>query len=59
VVLAELDERQAHTRWAAVLERLGGQLTVVPGATRTYQRNLPMVGKAVASLISRLGDGAR
>jgi hypothetical protein len=38
-----------------VLDRLEAPLTIVPGATRTYQRNLPMVGKAAASLVGRAG----
>jgi alpha/beta superfamily hydrolase len=57
VVVAEHDERQDRGRWSQVLSRLEGDFTVVPGATRTYQRNLPLVGKAVASLIGRLGAG--
>ena len=55
VIVAELDDRQERGRWAAVLERLEGTFTVVPGATRTYQRNLPMVGKAAAALVRRAG----
>jgi|APLak6261679142_1056127.scaffolds.fasta_scaffold00029_100 hypothetical protein len=55
VVLAELDASQDRGRWAAVLDRLEAPLTIVPGATRTYQRNLPMVGKAAASLVGRAG----
>ncbi len=55
VVLAEDDATQDRARWSAVLERHGAQLTVIPGATRTYQRNLPMVGKAAASLLGRAG----
>lgn len=55
VVVAELDDRQDRGRWAAVLEARDAVLTVVPGATRAYQRNLPMVGKAVAALLARLG----
>ncbi len=55
VVLAELDPAQERGRWAAVLTRLEAALTIVPGATRTYQRNLPMVGKAAASLVGRAG----
>lgn len=51
VVVAELDERQDRGRWATV----EGTFTVIPGATRSYQRNLPMVGKAVASLIAQVG----
>lgn len=53
VVVAEEDRAQERGRWAAVLERLGGDFSVIPGASRTYQRNLPMVGKAAASLVGR------
>jgi uncharacterized protein len=59
VVLAEDDGRQAHPSWAAALQAVAGTLTIVPGATRTYQRSLPLVGKAVAALLQRLaGAGA-
>ncbi|MBL8909435.1 MAG: alpha/beta hydrolase [Archangium sp.] len=58
VVVAEHDSSQERGRWAAVLERLDGRFTLIPGANRTYQRNLPMVGQAVASLLSDLtGQG--
>jgi len=59
VILAELDENQDRGRWAAVLERHDAVLTIVPGASRTYQRNLPIVGKAAASLVRQAGDGRR
>lgn len=55
VVVAELDEQQDRGHWAAALEALEGHFTVVPGATRAYQRNLPLVGKAVAGLLHRVG----
>jgi alpha/beta superfamily hydrolase len=58
VIVAELDETQDRGRWAAALERHEGVFTVVPGATRTYQRNLPLVGKAAASLVGRAGGSA-
>ena len=54
VIVAEHDERQDRGRWAAVLARHDGEFTVIPGATRTYQRNLPIVGKAAASLVGRV-----
>ena len=57
VVLAEEDRSQDPAAWARALQPGGGVLTVVPGATRTYQRNLPLVGKAVAALLQRLGEG--
>ncbi|MFZ5446941.1 MAG: alpha/beta hydrolase [Myxococcota bacterium] len=55
VVLAERDETQDRGSWAAALEPLDGVLTIVAGATRTYQKGLPEVGKAVASLVGRAG----
>lgn len=55
VVVAEEDGAQDRGRWAAVIDRLGGDFAVIPGASRSYQRNLPMVGKAVASLMGRAG----
>lgn len=55
VVLAEAEPGQDRGRWATALEARGGLLTIVPGATRAYQRNLPMVGKAVVGLLARLG----
>jgi hypothetical protein len=58
VVVAEHDASQERGRWAAVLERLEGHFTLIPGASRTFQRNLPMVGQAVASLLATLtGQG--
>lgn len=53
VILAELDDTQDRAAWAEVLARLEAELTVVPGATRTYQRNLPLVGKAAAALVGQ------
>ncbi len=53
VVVAEEDRAQERGRWASVLERLGGDFSVIPGASRAYQRNLPMVGRAVAALMGR------
>jgi hypothetical protein len=55
VIVAELDQTQDRGRWAAVLERVEGDFTIVPGATRAYQRNLPLVGKAAASLVGKAG----
>jgi alpha/beta superfamily hydrolase len=52
VVLPELDSRTARQRWSAHLEE--GALTVVLGADRSYHRNLPQVGKAVAGLLQRV-----
>ncbi len=55
VVVAEHDAQADRLAWSNALQRLGAEFTVVPGATRAYQRNLPMVGKAVASLVERVG----
>ena len=53
VVLPELDSTDAVLSWRAAAQRLDVQVTVVPGATRVYARNLPVVGKAVAALLAR------
>lgn len=55
VVVAELDGAQDRGRWATVLGRLEAELAVIPGATRAYQRNLPLVGKAAVSLVGKAG----
>ena len=55
VVVAWEDDTQDRGAWAACLERIGGDFSVIPGASRSYQRNLPMVGKAAASLVARAG----
>lgn len=54
VIIGEHDERQDRAAWASALAPSGGQLEVVPGAGRTYQRNLPMVGKAMVALLARV-----
>lgn len=59
VVLPEHDERNDRGQWAALLQRLTGTLTVVPGASRSFQRNLPLVGKAAVALVARAGREAR
>lgn len=56
VIIAELDTTQDRGRWAAVLEQLEADFTIVPGATRAYQRNLPIVGKAAVSLVGKAGN---
>ncbi len=53
VVVAEHDAAQDRAAWAQALEVHGGLLTVIPGADRSWQRNLPLVGKAVAALVAR------
>jgi hypothetical protein len=53
VVLPELEGAQVRQRWSARLEE--GAVTVVLGADRSYHRNLPQVGKAVAALVQRVG----
>lgn len=55
IVVAELDEAQDRARWGEVLARHEAEFTVVPGATRAYQRNLPLVGKAAVSLLAKAG----
>ncbi len=52
-VIAELDASQPRAEWAEVLKTRGQVLTVVPGADRSYQRNLLMVGKAGAMFLAR------
>lgn len=52
VVLAEHDEGHDRGHWAAVLGRLDARMSVIPGATRSFQRNLPQVGQAVAALVA-------
>lgn len=58
VVIGEHDTQQDRPGWSEVLQHLGGEFTVVPGANRAFQRNLPMVGKAVAALVERAGRSA-
>lgn len=55
VIIAEHDAGQDRGRWAAVLARHEAAFTVIPSASRSYQHNLPMVGKAAASLVERAG----
>lgn len=55
VIIAELDATQDRGRWAAALEKHDAEFTIVPGATRAYQRNLPIVGKAAVSLVGKAG----
>lgn len=53
VVLPELDERFDRPAWASAALPREDTVDVIPGATSTYQRNLPMVGKAVVALLAR------
>ncbi len=55
VVVAEHDATQDRVAWSGAMQDLGGEFTVVPGANRAFQRNLPMVGKAVGALVERAG----
>jgi len=57
VIVAWDDESQDRGGWSAALGPLGADFTVIPGASRSFQRNLPMVGKAVASLVTRASGG--
>jgi pimeloyl-ACP methyl ester carboxylesterase len=59
VVLAGEEPGHPPRAWAEALAPLEGALTVVPGATRTYQRNLPLVGKAVVALLTQLHGTSR
>jgi alpha/beta superfamily hydrolase len=52
VIVPELDDAVPRAAWSALL---GEAFTIVPGATRGWQRNLPLVGKAVAALLQRVG----
>lgn len=54
VVVAELDAPVLAAKWSSMLESRGETLTVVPGADRRYQRNLPMVGKAATAFLTRI-----
>ncbi len=54
VILPELEPLEVRQGWADRLEE--GALTVVRGADRSYQRNLPQVGKAIVSLLQRVGS---
>lgn len=55
VVVAEHDATQARSRWSDVLARHEADFTVVPGATRAFLRNLPLVGKAAVALVLKAG----
>ncbi len=60
LVLPELERAGDRAGLSEALQARGGVLEVVPGATSAYQRNLPLVGKAVASLAHQAGElGAR
>ena len=52
VVLAEHD-RQDRGSLASALESTDGAFTIVPGATRAFQRGLTQVGQAIATLAER------
>lgn len=55
VIVAEHDDGQDRGRWSEVLTRHEADFTVVPGASRAYQRNLPLVGKAAVALVFKAG----
>lgn len=59
VVLPELDVHADRMNLGEALAPRDGMLTVVPGATRAYQRNLPQVGRAVAALAQKAGARRR
>jgi alpha/beta superfamily hydrolase len=54
VIVPEHDASPNRAQWAEALGSLDAALTVVPGATRAYQRNLPLVGKAVVALLQQV-----
>lgn len=53
VIAPELDRSFDRRAWSACLGE--GELLVLQGSDRGYQRNLPQVGKAVAALARRVG----
>ena len=53
VVLPELEGSGPRREWAGTVDE--GALTIVLGADRSYQRNLPQVGKAVVALLRQVG----
>lgn len=53
VVLPELEGAGPRREWAGHVDE--GALTIVLGADRSYQRNLPQVGKAVVALLRQVG----
>ncbi len=53
VIVAEHDEGQNRGQWAALADRVDGNFTIIPGTSRSFQRNLPMVGKAVVEVMVR------
>lgn len=53
VVAGAQDESIDRQAFGAELERFDGILELVPGASRTYQRNLPLVGKAIVALLAK------
>lgn len=53
VIAPELDRSFDRRAWSACLGE--GELVVLQGTDRGYQRNLPQVGKAVAALARRVG----
>jgi hypothetical protein len=53
VVLPELEGSGPRREWAGKVD--DGALTIVLGSDRSYQRNLPQVGKAVVALLRQVG----
>lgn len=53
VIFPEL-EPVDRLAWSNTLTPHGHRLTLIPGANRAYQRNLPLVGKAVVDLLERV-----
>jgi alpha/beta superfamily hydrolase len=53
VIAGAQDDSIDREGFGLELERFDGALELVPGASKTYQRNLPMVGKAIVALLTR------
>ncbi len=53
VVAGAQDESVDREGFGLELERFDSVLELVPGASKTYQRNLPLVGKAIVALMAR------
>lgn len=51
IVVGDEDLGQDRGAWSEALAGLDGQLVRIAGMGRTYQRNLPLVGKGVTALL--------
>lgn len=57
VVVGEADDTLDRAALGAAVAQVGGELTVVPNADQTFQRNLPMVGKAALRAFEKVSSG--